>query len=212
MVDTKLSALPQVAVPADLDELYVNDGGVSKRLTFSDLILYIESRGRQNNASVANQGAGFAVDTYLTGSEVLIPTGRLQAKSMYRCRFNVTKTAAGTATPIVQVRFGTAGSTADVSRASMTFPAQTAAVDDGMFEVFVVFRTLGAAGVVQAVAQLKHRQSVTGLATLVSPSVATTSAGFDTTVASSRIGVSVNGGTSAAWTANLVQAELFNLA
>lgn len=164
------------------------------------------------NTSVANQ-TGFAADTYLTGSNVLIPAGRLQAKSIYRCKFNVSKTAAGTATPIIQVRIGTAGTTADTSRASLTFPAQTAAIDDGFFDVVVVFRTVGSGttAVIQATVNLVHRNSIIGLANLTSPTVTATSAGFDSTVASLQIGISVNGGTSAAWTVNSVVAELSNL-
>jgi hypothetical protein len=42
-------------------------------------------------------------------------------------------------------------------------------------------------------------------------SIETTSAGFNSTVASSIIGVSLNGGTSAAWTVSNVQARLDNL-
>ena len=41
--------------------------------------------------------------------------------------------------------------------------------------------------------------------------ITTTGGGFDSTVANSYINMSVNGGTSAAWTITLVQAELTNL-
>lgn len=165
------------------------------------------------NASVANQGAGFATDTYLTGSSIAIPSGALQAKSIYRCRFAVTKTAAGTATPIINVRFGTNGSTADTSRGTLTFSAQTAAADEATFEIVVVFRTVGSgtSAVIQSSAQLQHRLSITGFGTGVSEPEAATSGGFDSTVANSIIGVSVNGGTSAAWTVTQVVAELLNL-
>lgn len=38
MADTKLSALTQLsAQPASTDEIYINDGGTSKRITYSDL-------------------------------------------------------------------------------------------------------------------------------------------------------------------------------
>lgn len=216
MVDTKLSALPDIGAPTDLDELYVNDGGVSKKMTMNALVAYIESRARQNNASVANQ-AGFAADTYLTGSDVLIPTGRAQVKTMYRCRFNVTKTAAGVATPILSLRTGTTATVAsDPARQVFTFSAGTAAVDEGWFEVLAAFRTVGATttATLQATARITHRLATTGLVSagavqVVTPAV---SAGFDSTVAGLRIGLSVNGGASAAWTVNLVQAELYNLA
>lgn len=166
-----------------------------------------------HNASVTTPAAGFAADTYLAGSSCAIPTGLLQAKAKYRCRFTVTKTAAGVATPIVTVRFGTLGTTGDAARCTLTFAAQTAVVDEGVFEVEVVFRTVGAGttAVLQAVGILSHRLSVTGLSVDVTGVKFSTSAGFDSTVAASIIGLSVNGGAAAAWTVAVVSSELVNL-
>lgn len=213
MADTKLSALPLITTVDDTDEVYVNDGGSSKRMTMTQLTAYIESRGRQHNASVANQ-TGFAADTYLTGSSIAIPNGRLQAKSKYRARFNVVKTAAGVVAPVLNLRFGTAGSTADTARATLTFAAQTAVVDEGFFEIDAVFRTVGSgtSAILQATGQLTHRLAATGFSTsAVSIAAGVSGTGFDSTVANSIIGLSVNGGTSAAWTVNLVDALLENL-
>lgn len=162
------------------------------------------------NQSVANQGAGFATDTYLTGSFIAFPAGGPKVGTKYKCRFSVGKTAAGTATPIIQVRTGTAGSTADTSRLSFTFSAGSAATDQGWFEVSVVFRTVGTS--TSAVAQgscALTSQATTGFSTLIK-NVATTSAGFDSTTAGIGIGVSVNGGASASWTVNMVVAEIEN--
>jgi len=165
------------------------------------------------NQSLAQQGAGFATDTYLTGSSIAIPNGSLQAGSRYRCIFNVTKTGAGTATPIINVRIGTAGTTADTSRGTLTHSAQTAVIDEGTFEVFVTFRSVGSgtSAVIQSLSRLSHRLSVTGLGTGVGEPELATSAGFNSTTSGLIIGLSVNGGTSASWTVNLVQAELNNL-
>lgn len=162
------------------------------------------------NQSVANQ-SGFAVDTYLTGSNIAI--ARVKAGTRYRCLFNVVKTAAGIATPIINVRIGTAAAVADTSRGTLTFSAQTGVIDEGVFEVLVTFRTVGAgsAAVAQSLARLSHRLSITGLGVGVSEPEIATSTGFDSTVSSLQIGLSVNGGASAAWTASLVQAELLNL-
>ena len=49
------------------------------------------------NASTASQGAGFASDTYLTNSNLLIPSSGIQAGMVFEWRIGVTKTAAGTA-------------------------------------------------------------------------------------------------------------------
>lgn len=164
------------------------------------------------NQSTAGQGAGFASDTYLTGSSIAIPAG-LKAGSRYRCVFSVTKTAAGTATPIVNVRFGTNGTTADTSLATLTFLAQTAATDDAIFQIYITFRSVGSgtSAVVQAEAELKHSNNSTGFSgTAGTKIVRATSSGFNSTTANSIIGISVNGGTSASWTVSTVQADLVN--
>lgn len=167
----------------------------------------------QYNQSVAAQGPGFATDTYLTGSSILIPASALKAGTRYKCVFNVVKTAAGVATPIINIRFGTNGSTADTSRGTLTFSAQTAVIDEGAYELYVTFRTVGSgtAAVIQSLGKLNHRLSITGLGVGVGEPEIATSGGFDSTVANSIIGLSVNGGASAAWTVNLVQATLENL-
>lgn len=165
------------------------------------------------NQSVAQQGAGFSTDTYLTGSSIAIPSGALKVGSRYHLVFDVSKTAAGTAAPVITIRFGTNGTTADTARLTFTFLAQTAAADIGTFEVWVTFRTVGSgtSAVIQGTAQVRHRLQTTGLQNLVSTTLQVTSGGFDSTVANSIIGASVNAGASAAWTVQLVQAELRNI-
>lgn len=166
-----------------------------------------------HNASVSTPAAGFAADTYLVGSSCAIPNGLLQAKTKYRCRFSVSKTGAGVATPIINIRIGTLGTVGDAPRGVLTFAAQTAVIDEGLFEIEAIFRTVGAgvAAVLQSMGKLTHRLSITGLSTDVSGMKLATSAGFDSTVANSIIGLSVNGGASAAWTVAVVSAELVNL-
>lgn len=162
------------------------------------------------NQSTGSQGAGFASDTYLTGSNITLPAG-LKIGSRYHLVFDVSKTGAGLATPIITVRFGTNGSTGDTARATLTFLAQTAVVDDGTFELWVTFRAVGASAVIQAVGQCRHRLSTTGLQNQPGTTVRATSAAFDATPANTQIGVSVNAGSSAAWTVQLVQAEIANI-
>jgi hypothetical protein len=181
--------------------LYLSGGIEVKQLGYGSL----------QNRSVAAQGAGFASDTYLTGSSILIPNGLPKVGTKYQCRFAVSKTAAGTATPIIQIRIGTAGSTADTSRCSFTFGAGTAVADTGAFVATGVFRTVGSgtSAVLQGLCQL-DALATTGFSS-TSKSVLATSGGFDSTVANSIIGLSVNGGTSASWTVQLVDAELSGL-
>jgi hypothetical protein len=152
-------------------------------------------------------------DTYLAGSGVTITPARLQAGSFYRCRFNVVKTAAGVAAPVINIRLGTAGTTADTSRATLTFAAQTGVIDEGMFEILANFRSVGAgtAAVLQGEGSLWHRLVTTGLnVTGVFTSVINTGAGFDSTTVT-KMGLSVNNGASASWAINLVQADVLNL-
>lgn len=165
------------------------------------------------NQAVASV-TGYASDTYLVGSS--IPLGLvtpLIAGSRFHCIFDVTKTGAGVATPILIVRFGVNGSTADAAILTFTFNAQTGVIDNGVFEIWVTFRTVGAgtAAVLQGQATLHHNLASTGLGS-VNPvgwqQLLVTSSGFNSAVASSIIGVSVNGGASASWTTTLVQAEV----
>lgn len=213
MVDAKFSDLPAVVTPADTDLLALVNGGASKKMTLNQLVAYIEARGRVHNASTANQ-SGFSADSYLLGSDVSIPQGRIQAKSKYWCKFNVTKTGAGTATPILNIRVGTAGSAnvTDASRGTLTFSAQTAVADEGTFEINAIFRAGGASAILATSAQLSHRLSITGLGVGVSEPEFSLASAFDVTGAGLFIGLSVNGGTSASWTVNVVDAMLSNLA
>jgi hypothetical protein len=134
---------------------------------------------------------------------------------MYSCVVSLSKTAAGTAGAVVNLRFGTNASTADTSRGSYTFVAGTAAADTGTLRFDATFRTVGSgtSAVVTGVAQIMHKLAVTGLTGTAASSqaVITTSGGFDSTVANSYIGLSLNAGASAAWTIDVVNCELKNL-
>lgn len=166
----------------------------------------------QFNASTAQQGAGFSSDTYLAGSSIAVPSGSLKQGSIYRCVFDVSSGGLGVAAPIIYVRFGTNGSTADTAIATLTFAAQTMVADDGAFEIFASFRAVGASAVVQVVGRITHALSITGLSTAVSGTVRATSGAFNSSTANSIIGLSVDAGALASWTVQLVQAELVNLA
>lgn len=165
-------------------------------------------QGSQRNASTATQ-SGFASDTYVTDSDLLIPSTGLQAKAMFRWTFSVAKTAAGTATPIYQVRIGANKTTADTSRLSITGPAQTAAADNAFIQLIMTVRSIGASGVLQGMIRMDHNLAATGFATNASGIVQATSSGFDNSnLGGSYIGVSIDGGASAAWTMTQARAEV----
>jgi hypothetical protein len=158
--------------------------------------------------SFASQGPGFATDTYLTGSSIAIPAAGVKVGTRYILRFRASKTAAGTAAPIINIRFGTAQSTADTSRLTFTLRAQTAAADEGIFDVEVAFTADGATATLGGIAFARHRQTTTGFQNAVTGEQVSTGASFDSTVANSYIGASVNGGASAAWTVTFKSAML----
>jgi lysophospholipase L1-like esterase len=175
----------------------------------------VDPAGPVANATGTAQGPGFATDTYLAGSACLIPAGRLKPGTAYRCRLYVSKTAAGVATPIVTVRTGTsgAGAVGDTARAVLTFLAQTGVGDSGYIDVDVVFNSVGTgtAAVLQAAGVIDHVNGSTGLVNTQSSVATGTSSGFDSSTATV-LGLSLNAGASAAWTVQLVRAELLNLA
>lgn len=160
------------------------------------------------NRSTAAQ-SGFAADTYITGSSV--PLGIPVVGTTYRCQFDVTKTAAGTATPIVIVRIGTAGTTADTARLTFTFGAGTVAADTAVVEIRATFRSVGAgtSAILQGQARADTNLTTTGWSNAVK-ALQVTSAGFDSTVANSIIGLSYNGGASASHTIQLVNTDIVN--
>jgi hypothetical protein len=218
MVDTKISGYPAASAGLLTHELVVNESSSNKKVTGDQLVGLAGKYSSVFNASVTTPAAGYAADTYLAGSQCLIPaaTGRgaLKVGSMYKARFSVSKTAAGLVAPIINVRFGTLGTTADTSIGTLTFAAQTAVIDTGLFEVFVTWRTVGTGttATIEPVGTLVHIGAAVGLSTAnASVVVGAVGAGHNSQLASAGIGLSVNGGTNAAWTIALVQAELLAL-
>lgn len=209
MADAKISALTAVVTPAGTDEIPVNQGGTSKKMTLTQVNAYTEpvSAGSASNQVVATS------DSYIAGSGLTIVPSRLQAGSFYRCKLQIVKTGAGLAAPVVSVRLGTLGTTGDTARATLTFAAQTGVIDEGEMEIFANFRSVGSgtAAVLQGYGTLKHRLATTGLnVTATNTFVLNTGAGFDSTTPT-KMGISINPGASASWTVSLVQADLLNI-
>ena len=148
---------------------------------------------------------------YIAGSNILIPAGAMQVGTVFRWTFDITKTAAGTATATYDIAFGTAGTTADTARVSFAKPAGTAAIDTGMVRIVAVVRgPVGASGVVAGHFQLTHNLAATGHAAIPCVDVTTISAAFDVT-APTNIGVCLTGGASDSVTLQLVMAEAWNI-
>ena len=166
------------------------------------------------NASVGNQTVN-AADTYLTNSDIIIPNFGLQAKTNILFMVSASKTGAGTAAPIYNIRIGANRTTGDTTRLTLTGPLQTAIADIGTLYVMLTVRNIGAAAVIQGTAWWNHRgtaanttTSGTGFANDSTGHVEGTSAGFDSSsLAGQYIGLSVNSGTSGVWTVTQVQVQ-----
>jgi hypothetical protein len=212
VADSKISALTAVTTPAGTDEFAVNQGGTSKKATLTQINAYCEPIGAASTSSVT----GYAADTYLAGSGITVVPGRLQAGTFYRAKFDLSKTAAGTASAVIALRMGTAGTTSDAAICTFTFPsAQTAAIDTGFIELIANFRSVGSgtSAVVAGDLVLWRTNTTTGFLStsgLAFTLMKVTSSGFDSS-ALTKIGLSVNGGTSASWTITTVQADLLNI-
>lgn len=157
------------------------------------------------NFSTASQGAGFATDTYVTNSGLQIPSCSLQAGMTFRWTITASKTAASTATPIYTIRLGAGQSTSDTSILALTGAAQTAAADNGILIITATLRNTGASGVLAGAAGWAKTQAGTAG---FGGSIDGVSSGFVTTGTSSQyMGLSINGGASAAWTITSVHAQ-----
>lgn len=172
--------------------------------------------GRYINSATAAQGAGFSSDTWVTNSDIIIPTyGFLQTKSQFLWKLSASKTGAGTAAPVYTIRTGSNRTTADTSRLALTGPAQTAIADIGTLMVMATIRSVGASGVLQGTAWWEHRGTAisstigVGFANDGTGHIEGSSAGFDMTALSGLyVSLSINGGASAAWTVTQVQSQV----
>jgi hypothetical protein len=188
--------------------LYVNAGTKASPVWVSTL----SGQQAKSNFSTA-QATGFAADTYLLGSSIAAPTTGFVAGQRYQCKFDMVKTAAGTAAFTATLRIGTLGTVADASIASLAFAVGTAAVDSGIFIVDAYFRTVGSGTSAVVVAEItcNHALAATGLITTGAAGfgqISAVSSGFDSTIASTIIGLSINGGASFAGTNNYVESSL----
>jgi hypothetical protein len=161
------------------------------------------------NGSSADQ-TGFAAYTYITGSAINTGSaGNFKVGGAYYCHFDMVKTAAGTAGILMRIYSGTTGTTSDTVVATIgPFPAGTAAIDTGYFELWFNFRTVGASTVVAYKSKLTKNATTTGLANsgtqlvMGSPTVA---AAFNNTTHTT-IGIGFNGGASFSGTTKVVHA------
>ena len=160
-------------------------------------------QGDDSRVVVAAQTLGVA-DTYVTNSGLIVPSSSVQVGTAFEWKIYMTKTAAGVAAPVYQIRIGANQTTADTSRLSATGPAQTAVADAAELQIVVSVRSVGVAGVIQGSFMLAHNLAATGFAATGPAGTAfldATSAGFDNTALGGQfVGLSINAGAASAWT------------
>ncbi len=214
MPDTKISALTAATSFLVADLLPVDEAGVTKSVTGAQRVTAIGQISNTSGAAAAQTPAA-TVRTYITGSAIAVPIGKLRIGTFFEWQFDMTKTAAGTAASTFDICFGTAGTTADTARVSFSKPGGTAAVDVAIVTISAIVRgPLSASGVVSGNFQLVHTGGATGLlGHVVEPGVAlnTVSGTFDVTVANLIVGICITTGASDAITIQQVIAQAGNL-
>jgi len=163
--------------------IQTDDGGIHRGGTIS------------KNQAVAQQ-TGFAADTYLTGSNILIPSFGMQVGQLYQWQIGVQKTAAGTAAIAIACRIGAAGAIGDTARLTLTQTvAQAATAAGSIFTVYFQVRSVSATGVIAgAFAPI-------GGSLAFGSGIQAASSTFDNSALGGQFaGLSLNGGASAAYT------------
>jgi hypothetical protein len=186
-------------------------------LTFTEGIGWFYNRTAPTNlatgVATTAQIASHSADTYYLGMATTYNgVTRLRAGTFFRWAFRANK-GGGTATPTYIIRYGTAGTTADTARVTLTGAAQTAVADEAYFIIEAGFRVIGSSAVLVAHHLLSHRLGTTGFS-VTAANVAMTpvvSGTFDSGVAGSIIGLSVNPGASGAWVTDLVTLDGVNM-
>ena len=192
-----------------------NNGGImtTRQLVPADIPLYV-------NGATPAQSPAATTRTYITGTAIPIngtvtiggvtSTSTLNGivvGSVLRWHFNMTKTAAGSATSTIDIAFGTTGTTADTAIVSFTKPAGTAAGDEAFVDIEAVVKTIGTSAVVIGEFRMIHNLAATGHAQIPCVVVSTTSGSFNISTAT-YVGVCITTGASDAITISQVSGEL----
>lgn len=210
MADTKISGLTAASTIVDANEFPTNEAGTSKKVTGLQLKAFFGDS--LDSRSTANQTVTAATLTYLTGSAIAVPVGKLRVGTVFRWRVSLSKSAAGTAANAFHVRSGTAGTTSDAAILTFTTGVGTAVADQGEIDIQVVIRgPLSASCVAQGLFNFSHNLQITGHLIIPTAVIAVTSGVFDATVANLIIGLSVTSGASVAYTIQQVYGEAKNL-
>lgn len=182
-----------------------------KLLSVKDDTGFVRSLGN-SNFSTASQAPSATVRTYLTGSQLRMPSGKMQIGTRFHWCFNMTKTGAGVAASTIDIAVGVAGTASDTARVSFTKPAGTAVIDEAWCDVWAICRgPLSASGIMVGNFMMIHNLQITGHAVIPCVVVNTVSGAFDVTTAGLFVGLCITTGASDAITIQQCHADAYNL-
>lgn len=168
--------------------------------------------GNIRNFAIAQLAPAATVRTLLVGAALTLPYPGFRRGARLRWRFNMAKTAAGTATSLFEVLVGTLGTLADTARLSFTKPAGTAAADEAWCEINVYVRTRSlTVGVLVGTFTMGHNLAATGHAVIPYVAVTVVSGNFDTITFPQTVSLAITTGAADAITIEQLEAEAFNL-
>ena len=180
------------AVGTQGQALVVGPTGVLK---YRSLAVGTPATATQANASLTAGSANI-----VSGSLFQLSTSDLAVGSRFRFLIGVAKTAAGTATWQVAVKYGTAGTTSDSAIATWTSGTNTAAIDSAILEITVNILTLGSSGTANCLAFYQNElTTATGLGSIAGTPGST--ATLNTTSTNPYLHIDITPGSSAVMTA-----------
>lgn len=200
MADTKISALTAASSVVSSNEFAINEAGTSKKVTAAQIKTFIND---PRNAASSNASISANTVTYLTGSGIPVPPAGLVAGQVFRWYIGVTKTAAGTGTPVWTFRAGAAQTTADTTILTITGTAQVATASGTLIVITLHVRAVGSGTTGVVVGAIN-----TGAASFGIGGNAVSSGYANNAETGKFYGLCVNTGASAAWTVNSVMGEI----
>lgn len=164
-------------------------------------------------SAAAQNSITAATLTYITGSNIPIPSSKLRLNTLIEWVIKASKTAVGTAATTFHVRLGTLGTTGDAAIHTFALGVGTAVADEFIVKIRCFIRgPLGAACISNGVLELtKTAAGVTGIVATTGQMMNSNSAGFDSTVANLIAGISVTSGATVVLSVQQVTWEARNL-
>lgn len=209
----KISALTAAASALAADEYPVNEAGTTKKVTGTQLRTALGVLLNTTPSGALTPAA--TVRTYLAGSAITVPASKIAIGSTFFWEFDMTKTAAGSATSTFDMAVGTLGTTGDTARLSWNKNAGTAAAEAAYVRIVCQCRgPLSASGIFTGTFVMVHTGGATGLTghlTNVSQVNQQVSAAFDVTTANLILGICLTSGAADAITIQQMVAYAVNL-